>query len=234
MQLRMAALLPGVLINDSSIPQNPRNLRGERAASQFDLRQRLVLSHSWEPNWGAGISNPFMKRLASGWSFTGISSFRTGFPVTFDGPTRRGITPLSLTGSGTGQPVRPNATGAFSFNPLPAGAAGTPSGLNTDPIQSISIYAASLGLSEPLLGNFGTLGRNTHRLNGEKSFDWSVYKNISFTERIKLRLGCEFYNIFNLHTFQDVGRNITSPTFGQYSTTAFNSRNMQVGARLTF
>ena len=224
----------GVLINDSSIPQNPRNLRGERAASQFDLRQRLVLSHSWEPNWGAGISNPFMKRLASGWSFTGISSFRTGFPVTFDGPTRRGITPLSLTGSGTGQPVRPNATGAFSFNPLPAGAAGTPSGLNTDPIQSISIYAASLGLSEPLLGNFGTLGRNTHRLNGEKSFDWSVYKNISFTERIKLRLGCEFYNIFNLHTFQDVGRNITSPTFGQYSTTAFNSRNMQVGARLTF
>ena len=47
-----------VLINDSSLAQNPRNLRAERAPSQFDVRQRLVIAHSWEPNWGSGISRP--------------------------------------------------------------------------------------------------------------------------------------------------------------------------------
>ena len=124
----------GVLINDSSIAQNPRSISTERAASQFDLRQRLVLSHSWEPNLGAKISNPLLRRLMNGFGMTGISTFRTGFPVTFDGPTRRGITPLTLTGSGTAQPVRPNASGPFSFNPLPAGLRpGRPAALNTDP-----------------------------------------------------------------------------------------------------
>jgi hypothetical protein len=92
-----------------------------------------------------------MRRLATGWGFSGISTFRTGFPVTFDAPTRLGITPLSLTGSGTGQPVRPNVAGPFSFNPQPAGSAQAPNGLNNDPVQKISAYAASLGLSEPLL-----------------------------------------------------------------------------------
>jgi hypothetical protein len=224
----------GVLINDSNLAQNPRNMRADRGASQFDLRQLLTLAHSWEPNWGGGISNPFLRRLAQGWGFSGISTFRTGFPVTFDGPTRLGITPSSLTGSGTGQPVRPNAAGPFSFNPQPAGSAQAPNGLNNDPVQKISAYAASLGLSEPLLGNFGTLGRTTHRLNGAKNFDWNVYKNTSISERFKLQLRCEFYNIFNNHAFQDVTRNITSPTFGQYTTVTTNSRNLQVGARLTF
>jgi hypothetical protein len=223
-----------VLINDNSLAQNPRNLAGERGVSQFDLQQVLVISHSWEPNWGSGISSPFLRRLANGWGFSGISTFRTGFPVTFDSPTRRGITPSSLTGSGTGQPVRPNAAGPISFNPQPAGSTRAPNGLNTDPIQAISAYAASIGLSEPLLGNFGTLGRATNRLNGAKNFDWNVYKNTAINERFKLQLRCEFYNIFNNHAFQDVGRNITSPTFGQYSTVATNSRNLQVGARLTF
>src|SRR5207249_4479660 len=225
----------GVLINDSSLAQNPRNLRAERAVSQFDLQQRLVLSHTWEPAWGAGISNPFMRRLARGWGFSGISSFRGGFPLTFEAGGRRGITPLSLTGSGTGQPTRPNATGPISsFNPRPTLSAGTPNGLNSDPIQTISAYAASLGLSQPLLGNFGTLGRNILRLNGERNFDWNVYKNTSITEKMKLQIRAEFYNIFNNHAFQDVNRNISNAAFGQYTTVAINARNMQVGARLIF
>src|SRR5262249_30456676 len=109
-----------------------------------------------------------------------------------------------------------------------------PSGLNTDPLQPFSAYAGSLGLSQPLLGNFGTLGRGTHRLNGEKAFDWSVYKRISITERAKMELRCEVYNIFNLHAFQDVNRNITNPAFGQYTTTSYSSRNLQVAAKVTF
>src|SRR6185295_7683127 len=50
----------GVLINDSSLAQNPRDYRSERGASQFDVNQRLVIAHSWTPSWGSHFSNPVM------------------------------------------------------------------------------------------------------------------------------------------------------------------------------
>jgi hypothetical protein len=223
----------GVLINDSPLAQNPRDQRAERSVSQFDVNQRLVITHRWEPTWGSGVSSPVLRHLVRGWGFSGISSFRSGFPVTFEAGGRRGITPLSFTGSGTGQPVRPNAAGPFKFDPIPSGRAGAPNTLNAD-IQPISTFAANLGLSQPLLGNFGTLGRNTHRLNGAKNFDWTISKNFVVTERIKLQVRGEFYNIFNNVAFQDVNRNISGATFGQYTTVTQDSRNIQLGARVVF
>lgn len=222
----------GVLINDSSLQQNPYSNRDNRAVSQFDVRHRFVLVHLWEPTWGSGIGNGFLRALVHGWGFSGISSFRSGFPVSFESGTRRGIGNLSLIGYGAA-PVRVNASGPFDFDPQPFGAAGSPNGLNTD-VQPISTYAASLGLSQPLLGNFGSLGRNTHRLNGQKNFDWNVYKNFAVTEGVSIQIRAEFYNTFNNVSFQDVTRNIANPGFGQYTTVAQNARTMQVGARIKF
>jgi len=223
----------GVLINDSSGQQNPRNNLDNRAVSQFDLGQRLAITHVWELPYGQHLQNRVLRRLASGWSFAGISSFRTGFPVTFDTGARRGIQALTLTGVTFG-PVRPDAAGAVNFQPQPAGSAQAPSGLNNDPVQKISAYAQALGLSQPLIGNYGSLGRNVNRLNGEVNFDWNVYKNTVIREGCTLQLRAELYNVFNNTTFQDVSRIITSPTFGQYTTVAHDSRNIQLGVRVIF
>jgi hypothetical protein len=56
---------------------------------------------------------------------------------------------------------------------------------------------------------------------------------------VNFQLRSEFYNIFNLHAFQQVagangGPSITSPTFGQYTATSLNPRQIQVGARLVW
>jgi hypothetical protein len=223
----------GVLINDSSLAQNPRDFRSERAVSQYDVNQRLVISHSWQPSWGTGVNNLFVRKAVSGWVFSGISSFRTGFPVTFEAGGRRGISPLSLVGN-NGGPVRPNSSGPFTFDPKPAGSAGAPNGLNSDPVQRISAYAASLGLSQPLIGNFGNLGRTTHRLNGEREFDWTIAREIAITERVRFHIRGEFYNIFNNHSFQDVNRNISNAAFGQYTTVSQDARKIQLGAKVIF
>lgn len=221
------------LPNDGALAQNPRDLRNNRAVSSFDLPQRLVITHLWELPFGKGIANPLLKRLATGWGFAGISAVRSGFPVTLESGVRRGVQALSLVGS-TGGPVRPNATGSVVFDPKPSGSAGSPSGLNNDPYQRISTYAARLGLAQPLIGNFGTLGRNVNRLNGEVNFDWNVYKNTKITERTNLQLRLEMYNVFNAHSFQDVNRTLTSPGFGQYISISQGSRSLQLGARLVF
>ena len=124
----------------------------------------------------------------------------------------------------------------MNFDPKPVGSPDAPTGLNSDPVagRRIAAYAASLGLSQPLLGNFGGLGRNSHRAVGQTDFDWNVYKNTRINERFTLQLRCEAYNIFNYHSFRDVNRNISNPGFGQYTTPSQSQRSLQLGAVLRF
>jgi hypothetical protein len=222
----------GVLINDSSNQQDPRNNRDNRANSQFDLRHRLVFTTQWEPRWFSGSSSWLMKNIVGNWGISSISSFRTGFPVTLDSGTRRGINPLTVIGGGA--QIRPNVAGPVNFEPKPAGSAGSPSGLNTDSIQRISAYAANIGLSQPLLGNFGTMGRNLLRLNGERNFDINVYKNFTVHEQVKFQIRAEMYNAFNNTSFQEIQRNIAAPDFGQYNVVGQDARIIQLGARFIF
>ena len=171
--------------------------------------------------------------MAAGWSFAGISTFRGGFPVTITSGSRLGFLASSLIGQAS-DIIRPNVAGPVAFDPKPAGSAGTPSGLNNDPVQKISAYAASLGMTQPLLGNIGSLGRNVVRLNGERQFNWNIYKKTRLTEKTTLELRGEFYNIFNNHAFQDVQRSISSAAFGQYTDASQNARVVQLGARVDF
>lgn len=223
----------GVLINDSSNQQNPFNNKDNRAVSQFDLQQRVVFTHNWELPWGKGHSNWMVGKVLAGWGFSGITSFRSGFPVTLEAGPRRGLTPISVLGAGAS--IRPNVTGPVTINWRPARSQGAPAGtVNPDTFQAVSAYANSLGLTQPLLGNFGTLGRNTHRLNGERNFDWNLYKNFNVTEGRYIQFRAEFYNTFNNTAFQDVSRVITQTDFGQYTTVAQNARNIQLGLRFVF
>jgi hypothetical protein len=106
--------------------------------------------------------------------------------------------------------------------------------MNPDGVQAISAYANSLGLSQPLLGNFGGLGRNLLRLNGETNFDINAYKNFNIKESFRFQLRAEFYNAFNNTSFQDISRLITAPDFGQYTTVGQNARIIQLAARFIF
>lgn len=220
--------------NDSTFIQDPNNFRNNRAVSGFDLPQRLVVTHVWELPWGSHVQNRLLRAVAAGWGMAGISSWRAGFPITFDAGARLGVANISTIT--TGGVVRPNAAGPIDFNPLPAGSPGAPLGLTADPVagRRISEYARSIGLSQPLLGNMGTLGRGSHRGNGVANFDWNVYKNTRLAEGWNLQLRCEIYNVFNHHAFQDVIRVITNPAFGQYISLAQGPRAFQMAAVVRF
>ena len=223
----------GVLINDSSNQQNPLDNRNNRGPSQFDLKQRLVISHTWEVPFFKSSSSRFLKLALGGWAFAGITTFRSGFPVTLDAGSRRGLTPLTVLGGGAG--IRPNVSGPVNVDWRPSGVPGVMTGTTTpDGVQAISSYAASLGLSQPLLGNFGNLGRNGLRLNGETNFDWNLYKDFYLRERLYFQIRAEMYNMFNNTSFQEVNRVVTNPNFGQYNVVGQNARWMQLGARLVF
>ncbi|HZO53202.1 MAG TPA: hypothetical protein VFB63_10815, partial [Bryobacteraceae bacterium] len=224
----------GSLSNDSGNQQNPFNNGNNRAASQFDLRHRVVFSHDWQMPFFRTSGNPFLKYALGGWGFAGITSFRTGFPVGLLAGGRRGVTdPISIYGAGLA--VRPNVSGPLDMTFKPAGSAGAPSGTtNPDGFQPVSSYALSLGMTQPLLGNIGSLGRNVVRINGETNFDFTLYKNFHIKEGVKFQVRSEFYNAFNNTSFKGVDATITSPNFGQYLTVGQDARFIQLAARLVF
>jgi carboxypeptidase family protein/TonB-dependent receptor-like protein len=230
-----------VVVNDSSFQQNPNDNRNNRASSGFDLRQTMSVAHTWEMPFFRGSTNRWLRGALGGWSFSGISTYRTGFPVTItSGPSLGGLTdPTQYVGIGTAVD-RANVAGPITnFNPVPTGSAGQPSGTSQVNGVNVSNYAQSLGLSQPLIGNFGTLGRNALRYNGQLNFDWNIYKNFHFSERVNFQLRSEFYNIFNQVAFLNMGNSnaltpITLPTFGQYTQVSQNPRTIQVAARVVF
>ena len=134
--------------------------------------------------------------------------------------------------------TRPNVAGPIG-NFVPA-AAGSPVSTSLTPVNGINIssYAASLGLSQPFLGNYGTLGRNVLRLQGQVNFDWDLYKNFHLNDKINFQLRGEFYNIFNMHALQCSSSSspqaITSGSFGQFTNVSQNARSGQVAARFIF
>jgi hypothetical protein len=216
----------GVLLDDTAAQQNPNDNRNNRASSQFDLRHTLSVTHTLEEPFFLHSHNFLARTLLGGWAFAGITSWHSGFPVNiFAGSTVGGLTdPLQYLGTGNNVD-RPNVAGPIvNFNPQPAGSAGAPSN-----------YAQSLGLSQPLLGNYGTLGRNVLRLNGQTEFDMNMYKNFHVSERVYFQLRGEFYNLFNNHAFQTMTSSlITSPFFGQYNAVSQNARTGTVAARIVF
>jgi hypothetical protein len=235
----------GVLLGDTPAQQNPNDNRNNRGSSQFDLRHILSVSHTWEIPFFRGSSNRVLRGGLGGWSFSGITTWRSGYPVNLGAgsfPATLGAVPdpvYDLAGNSVG---RPNIAGPISsFHPVPTGSAAAAAVSGTTVVNGVAIsnYASSLGLSQPFMGNFGNLGRNVLRLNGQRNFDWNLYKNFHFSERVNFQIRSEFYNIFNMHAFQQLaGANnqvpITSPQFGQYTAVSQNARTIQVGARIVF
>jgi hypothetical protein len=197
----------------------------------------VSISHTIELPFFRDSKSALLRTTLGGWAFAGISTFRTGFPVNIFG----GSTPSALGGLadvnaalGTGNSVtRPNVSGPI--NNFVAEAAGSAVSTSVATVNGIptSTYATSLGLSQPLLGNYGTLGRNVLRLGGQVNFDWDIYKNFHINDKINFQLRGEFYNIFNMHALQG-----SSPVPADHQSTIWAvwqsryARTGQVAARI--
>ena len=228
----------GVLVNDSYLSQNPFDLRNSRGVSQFDIPHRLVVNHILEPQIFRSLTGVSGKVLY-GWSFNGIFQTQSGFPTNIFAGTRLGITDAALSGNSAANQVRANVAGDLSslvFAPagspeaarIPAPAA---RGVDSTAAQRNS-NTSGYALVQPLLGQYGTLGRNDFRLNGLTQFDWVVMKNTAVRENVKVQFRADFFNVFNNTSFAGFQNVLTSPAFGTYQATDTRPREIQLGLKL--
>ncbi len=212
----------GVLINDSAGPLDAsKPISFNRANSQFDVRNRAVLSYNYVI--------PFTKRfhgwkkyLLDGWGQSGIFSSQSGLPVTIFAAPIAGISDLLLNGTNNG-----NSAVNTTVN-------GDATQLHPVPFFPTYTVPTNLPVSEPLLEHNGTSGRNHLRLNGQTDFDAAFSKSLKFTESNHLELRWEMFNVLNHPNFAGYQNVFGGSQFNSYTSTATNSRQMQVSARFNF
>jgi hypothetical protein len=207
----------GILQNDVATPLDPtKPISANRGNSAFDIRQRFVLSYVYEIPFAKNFRGA-AKTMLDGWSMGGIFSTQSGEPITIlAGTFPGGITDGLLTGNSQ---VAAN-------------------GDATKIIPSAFQTMANLPVSQPLLGNDGTSGRNHLRLDGIQNFDISMSKTTRVLEGKSLLLRWEAFNVLNhpnLSGFNNIlTTNPVAAGFGTYTSTATNMRQMQVSAKFLF
>ena len=164
--------------------------------------------------WGSGWSNAINNALG-GWQVNNIVSLGTG-------------TPFDITISG----VRPDILGPVSIGSQQSANSGlgriwlsAPKGTFVAPPTNAS-------------GEFirpGTLGRNHFYGPGYGTWDASLFKGFTLTERLKLQFRAEGFNILNRPQFVNPDANVNGSGFGVINTTRqFSERQIQFALRFVF
>jgi hypothetical protein len=188
------------------LPLDEGRLFLDRGTSTWDIPHVLTLTSIWRL--------PLFKtsRYLGGWTISSVSTIQAGRPYTLFTGTN---TPL---GNNNNRPL--DISGALIRNAPSA----------TPIMYAPGFNAAAL---RPANGALGTLGRNTERGDAFYDFSLSLMKDFAMTERMRLQIRGEVFNLFNVTNFNAVDNVMTSPTFGRY-TSAFDPRRAQIALRLVF
>ena len=177
---------------DFRIPQQ------EYGNSDFDVRQRLVISSIYELPIGhgkhfLGNASGVANQIVGGWNITNIITISTGNWYTVldaNGDF------ANADGGAGGVSQRPDTVG----DPNHAGpVAANPGCVAPAKIHTPAAWFNTCAFVDPALGSFGNTGRNTIESPGIRNWDFSVFKHFKTTERTELEFRAEFFNILN-HT----------------------------------
>ncbi len=196
------------------VVQDSYNLRGDRGLSDFDARNRWVLSAIYDL--------PFKgNRFAEGWEITLIEQVQSGNPINFH------TTNTSFTGA---QTLRPSVIGSVQTGYLPA--------TNGNPAYVTYVDNPSVFVNQGAA--FGNLGRNVIIGPGFTNLDVALIKNTKLTERLSWQVRADAFDLLNQANFGQPGSTFGTSTFGLITSTRFppgdsgSSRQLQVAMKLIF
>ena len=209
--------------NAPGLVSNPFNLRADWGPATYDVRNLGVINAIYDLPFGQGKkylsdASGATGKLVSGWSLTSIVTLQSGFPFTPQ---------LSYNPSNNGDtrnPVRPFLNPDFT-GPVVLG----------KPAQWFNPNAF---LPPPTtVGFYGNMGRDEYTGPGLATWDFSVIKNTSITERLNLQFRAEMFNLLNRANFNTPNLIVFTPagvsgTAGAINSTSTTARQIQFGLKL--
>jgi len=237
-----AALPFFATLHQGGAPQNPFNKKGDKAISNQDLPQNLVISYIYELPFGKGkkFANKggVVDRVVGGWSISGIQRYESGQPISFacatGVPAFAGCIRFNRV---AGQSLYSSNWSSGNFNPI------TDSVFNatalTDPNSAANVAAQGF--------TFGNMPRVTGeaRMGAYLSEDFNFLKRTKITEGSNVLLQVSMINAFNRHIWnRPSDLNPFDPSFGRidvfnYSTTGgggylLGPRKVQLQLKIEF
>jgi hypothetical protein len=202
-------------------PQNPFDLEAEYGVSSLNVPHLLSADAIIDLPFGKGQrylnSGGTADTIVGGWQCNIIVSGRSGYPFTVvDGNNG------SRRANQVGDPFANVPAGRFMNAAAFAGPTGPCPGPNC------VVNAAGTQIQ------FGTLPRNSFKGPSFVRTDLSVFKNTALTERLKMQIGFEFFNLFNQATYTVPNNNFRDGgSFGRFDA-ALPGRVVQYRFKLLF
>lgn len=192
----------------------PYDDRLNKGLHDEDSRHNFVASFSYELPFGIGRrwltdASRALELIAGGWTVSGITSIRSGFPLTV-------FLASNLLDTGTGNRANRVCDGVSVI--------GSP-----DNWFDRSCFEAP---TEPFV--FGDSGRGSVTGPHFANFDLSVAKSGMIQERYRVEFRAEFFNAFNSSHFSNPNTTFGNPNFGRITGTRFPAREIQFGLKFSF
>jgi len=239
-------------IPNGSTPNQTYTPHANRGNSNFDVRNRITWNFVYQiPD----AKDSRYKIIRNGWGLNGILTVQAGQPFQFNYNFED-----DYDGSGSFYGV-PDRIGAVHYNQsdpnnfINMNAFAVP----CTPVTTGAGFDGTASSCQPGTRHYGTLGRNSLLGPHFRQFDFSIFKNTSITERLKMELRFEAYNLLNHPNFAnpylpffiaDPSLNGATPAGvyqGSYALTATGDvgigypflgsggpRNLQIAAKFTF
>jgi Carboxypeptidase regulatory-like domain len=191
--------------------------RLDRGLADFDVDHRVVGSFVYDLPFGRNkhfLSNTpkVVDTILGNWQVNGIATFQRGFPY-------------SIYANDLGNLLDSNGAQRATVVGSP-----NPSGFHS----TIGEWFNTAAFIQPAAGVYGNTGRNILRAPGIDSWNLSLFKNFPIKERANLQLRFESFNAFNHSQWGVPNNNVSSPQFGQITSTNIPGRINQLGGKLTW
>jgi hypothetical protein len=176
--------------------QNPRNRAAEKARYGFDFRHSAVISFLYELPVISAFKDNAAKHIFGGWQTNGIVTLRSGLPFTVSqGSTlNSGESPVRPERLSSGKLDEPTVNKWFDPDAFRIVSCAQPGDRNTPDGKARNDYIAQFC-------HYGSSGQSVLEGPGYKSVDFSLLKNIRFTEKLRLQFRWEVFNLFNTPQF---------------------------------
>jgi len=194
----------------SALPlSDPNRHRFDYGPSGFDHTHVFSGSYVWQTP-SLKSSGSFLRHVLGDYELSGIISALSGRPITVLQGTE-----ISGTGIGNDRGTLIAGGDPYSSASCAGVTAKCVSWLNPAAFQPTKVpdpaNPANTMNNPAIFGTFGNIGKNTYRLPRTSGWDVQLSKYISFTERWKLQLRAEYFNVLNHPNFAPESTSCNGP-----------------------
>jgi Carboxypeptidase regulatory-like domain/TonB dependent receptor len=209
--------------------QDANNGAADYGNAGFDSRHNLSATAVYQLPFGRGQKfgngvNRWVDEGIGGWKLSGDAIVFSGLPVTINGPNNTNVFNRAERANQYRQLTVRNRSINNWFGTDPS----------ATPCLGLGIDNGQCAYGAAGVGEFGSAANNTERAPGYEQIDLAASKTFTLTERQHLEFRTDFFNAFNIASYDNPDNSIQDNTFGKITNVRSLPRQIQMSLHYSF